>query len=791
MLFFPALVLLAGGRQGEAVSIVVHADRPAHAISRDLFGVFFEEINHSGDGGLNPELIRNFNFREPLKDNDLPGWTLLGNGSIGTVLSGRGEIDLQRSTAGDALVGASNAGYWGIPLFAGAKYRFAITCQSDAGTPLALRLVDTSGHVCGTATVVPSAESGLVKGTITPSRAVRAAHLEIGLTTAGSARIKSVSLQPAATWKGHGLRPDLASLVDGLQPAFVRFPGGCYVEGGDYLADRFKWETTLVEPAKRPGHLNETWGYWSSDALGYFEYLQWCEDMGAQALFVVNCGFSHKETVPVDKLDAYLINTLDSLEYALGPSTSPLGALRARRGHPAPFPLKYVEIGNENGQGWPTGGSPADYAAHYKIFADAIKAKYPELTLIADTRRAANAEVVDDHYYNSPSWFWRNSGIYDQAPRTGPKVYVGEYAVTSNCGKGNLRAALGEAAFMTGLERNSDLVRMASYAPLFVNANNRAWNPDAICFDGETSYGTPSYYVQSLFGANRGDTLLPSDSPSLVSNDSFTGGVGLGTWETSAEFKDLSVIADGKTLYTSDFGGKAGDWHAESGDWTATEGVYRQTSAAQDVRSYLDVPSLSNLGDCTIRVKARKLGGAEGFLILFHAKDTGQYLWWNIGGWGNREAGVEASNRSGKFGIDRRVPFTVATGRWYDVRIEAKSSEMQLFIDDKLTQTVRVTGVPTFAVSASRADASGDFILKVVNGAEVDRNSSVQLEGVTDGAFETTVTTLSSESQEDENSFVEPTKVAPKTVPLLVQHRTFNYDFPARSLVILRLHRKT
>src|SRR5579862_5439305 len=614
MFLLPILVLSSARLQGEPNVITVHADRPSHPISRDLFGVFFEEINHAGDGGLNAELVRNFNFHEPLRDNQLPGWTVVGNGTAGTVLTGYGEVDVQRATPGDALVGASNGGYWGIPVTAGSKYRFALSCQRRAGTPIVLRLVDANGRVCGSATAVPSEAFSIVKGTIASNRTEKSARLEFGITAAGAAALKSVSLQPLTTWKGHGLRPDLASMVDELRPAFVRFPGGCYVEGGAHLKDRFKWETTIVDPAQRPGHLNQTWGYWSTDGLGYHEYLQWCEDMGAQALFVVNCGFSHQDTVAIKELGPYVINTLDALEYALGPADRGLGAVRARRGHPAPFPLKYVEIGNENGQGWPTGGSPAEYAEHYKDFADAIKSKYPQLTLIADTRRAANAELVDDHYYNSPSWFWRNVGIYDHTPRTGPKVYVGEFAVTSNCGKGNLRAALGEAAFMTGLERNSDLVQMASYAPLFVNVNNRAWNPDAICFDGDQSYGTPSYYVQSLFGANRADTLLPTDSPSLVAEDSFTGGVGLGTWETSAEFKDLSVSTGGKTLYASDFTSKGGDWHPATGEWAAADGVYRQTSAAQNVRSYLQVPELSDLGDCTIRVKARKLSGVEGFL---------------------------------------------------------------------------------------------------------------------------------------------------------------------------------
>lgn len=545
----------------------------------------------------------------------------------------------------------------------------------------------------------------------------------------------------------------------------------------------------MFPPAERPGHVNETWGYWSSDGLGFHEYLQWCEDMGANALFVVNCGFSHKETVDLKDLDPYLVSTFEALEYALGPTDTRLGAIRAYRGHPAPFPLKYLEIGNENGQGWPTGGSPAEYAAHYKFFADKLHVKYPNLVLISDTRRADGTELVDDHYYNSPDWFWRNAGIYDNAPRTGPKVYVGEYAVTSNCGKGNLRAALAEAAFMTGLERNSDLVKMASYAPLFVNVNNRAWNPDAICFDGENSYGTPSYYVQEVFGANKGDVVLPTDFPTLETTPSFMGGIGLGTWETSAEFKDVSVESDGKQLYASDFSAKAGDWHPTSGQWTTTGGVYHQGADAQNVRSFLAAPNLANLGDCTIRVTARKVSGAEGFLLLFHAEGSDKYLWWNIGGWGNRQAGIEASVGNSRYGIGRRVPFTVETGRWYDFRIETHGNDMQLFADDKLVQTVKLVGAPTLAVSASQVTATGDLIIKVVNGAGVDRNSSIQLEGVRDGAFMAAVTTLTSGSDDDENSLAEPKKIAPHSASVSIKGSRFMYDFPARSLTVLRLHR--
>src|SRR5579871_5254538 len=337
----PLLLLLLGSRaQADVPTILIHADQPGHPISRDLFGVFFEEINHAGDGGLNPELVRNFNFHEPLRDNQMPGWTVIGNGTAGAVLTGIGEMDIERTAPGDQLAGASNAGYWGIPVSAGARYRYNVTCKSATGAPIVLRLIDSSGKDCGSANLTPSGAISDVKGVIKATATDHAAHLEIGLVKAGKVGIKGVSLQPVDTWKGHGLRNDLAGLVDGLHPAFVRFPGGCYVEGGDYLADRFKWDTTLVDPVQRPGHRNATWGYWSSDGLGYHEYLQWCEDMHADALFVVNCGFSHKETVPTDKLDEYLVNAMYAIEYALGPADSRLGAIRAQRGHAAPFPLK-------------------------------------------------------------------------------------------------------------------------------------------------------------------------------------------------------------------------------------------------------------------------------------------------------------------------------------------------------------------------------------------------------------------------------------------------------------------
>jgi alpha-L-arabinofuranosidase len=323
------------------------------------------------------------------------------------------------------------------------------------------------------------------------------------LVIAGKAWLDMVSLFPADAV--HGFRPDLLAMLKAMQPAFVRFPGGCYVEG-DKLEEAFRWKKTIGDIAARPGHWN-LWNYRSTDGLGYHEYLQLCEDLGAAPLFVINCGMSHeeqrKQTGP--PANEYVQDALDAIEYANGPVYSRWGALRAQAGHPAPFNLRYMEIGNEN-------GGPM-YHAHYALFHDAIKARYPAMTLIANDWQGLPKnrplDMIDSHAYTAPAAMCNMSTRYDHASRTGPKVYFGEYAVTEQAGRGNLQAAVAEAAFMTGLERNGDLVAMASYAPLFECVGYQKWNPNAIVFDDSRAYGIPSYYVQAMFAVNRVDRVLP------------------------------------------------------------------------------------------------------------------------------------------------------------------------------------------------------------------------------------------------------------------------------------------
>jgi alpha-L-arabinofuranosidase len=496
---------------------------------------------------------------------------------------------------------------------------------------------------------------------------------------------------------------------------------------------------------------------------------------------VINCGMSHEQqeiqgkthaAAEVPDLAEYVQDALDAIEYANGPAGSRWGALRAKHGHPAPFGLKYMEIGNEN--------SGPTYDKHYKLFYDAIKAKYPQMNLVANTMtRPGPVDINDEHYYASPEFFIARANQYDTYDRKGPKVYVGEYAVTEGCGQGNLRAANGEAAFMTGMERNADVVVMASYAPLFVHCGWRQWNPNAINFDCSRVYGTPSYYVQKMFSRNRGDVVLAADLETPMTDAPYKGGaIGVGTWSTQAEFKELKVVHGDKVLFQSDFAEGLKGWKTFRGQWQAADGALRQTAGDVDVRA---VAGDRSWQDYTYTLKARKLGGAEGFLILFNLRDEHAKSWWNLGGWGNVRHGLELGEQ-----IDKGVPGRIETGRWYDIRIEVAGARIRCYLDGKLIHDVR-RGVKSLYAVTSRAERTGDIIVKVVNVAHEARSTQIELRGLAGGVQSATATVLTSAKPEDENSLDEPTKVVPVSSPVPDAAASFRYTFPGNSVTVLRV----
>jgi len=672
-------------------------------------------------------------------------------------------------------VGVANEGFKGIAVRQGAKYLLSLYARAEKGLagPLDVSLETGEGKVLASGQIDRvGSQWQKHECVLTSKETCPTARLVVAASQPGTLWLDVVSLFPYPAWKNrpNGLRADLAEMLATMKPAFVRFPGGCYVEGNK-LANAFRWKDSIGDIARRPGHWN-LWGYRSNDGLGYHEYLQMCEDLGAEPLFVINCGMAHEDHVPMSQMGPWVQDALDAIEYANGPETSTWGAQRAKAGHPAPFGLKYLEIGNEN-------GGPL-YQERYRLFYDAIKKSHPKMVLVADERTDQRpTEILDEHYYNNPEFFMANAYKYDAYKRTGPKIYVGEYAVTVNAGKGNLRAALGEAAFMTGMERNADVVVMSSYAPLFVNVGWRQWNPDAICFDAARVFGTPSYHVQKIFSLHRGDVVLPMDLQSPRMEPAAKGGaIGVGTWATQAEYKDLKVTRGDKVLFQSDFSKGLAGWKTIHGTWEAAGGVLRQTSREVDVRAIIGERSWS---DYTYTLKARKLGGAEGFLIMFRVQDPNAKAWWNLGGWGNVRHAIELD---GIAGTD--VPGSIETGRWYDIRIELKGASIRCYLDNKLIHDVDHRMQALYAV-AGRAEKTGEVILKVVNVSAAAVDTPVDLRGSGTAVKSATATVLTSADPADENTLEEPEKVAPKTKPVPIRSAKFRHTFPAHSVTILRL----
>jgi len=481
---------------------------------------------------------------------------------------------------------------------------------------------------------------------------------------------------------------------------------------------------------------------------------------------------AHRDNIPMDRMGEFVQDALDAVEYCNGPADTTWGSIRARNGHPAPFHLKYLEIGNEN-------GGPA-YQERYALFHDAMKKAHPEMVLVANVPTTSRpAEIIDEHYYSTPEFFIQQAERYDTYDRKGPKIYVGEYAVTQGCGKGNLRGAVGEAAFMIGMERNSDVVAMSSYAPLFVNVNHRGWNPDLINFDSARAYGIPSYHVQRMFAENRGDVILPAEveAPS-VERSASAGRVGVGTWATQAEYKDLKVTRDGETLWSADLGRGTEGWKLLGGDWKVEEGALRQSHRGENIRALAGDPSWK---DYTLSLKARKLGGAEGFLILFRVGDENQKSWWNLGGWGNTRHAIEMGGEVG-----RSVPGRIETGRWYDIRVELQGSRIRCYLDGQLVHDVTPPRMKSLYASATRVDGSGTVILKVVNTSERSLDTAIRVEGVSKFRGPAKASILSSASPEDENTLEHPTRVAPVARDLPIAGNEIRYAFPGNSVTVIR-----
>ncbi len=779
------------GAGAASATLTVQAGQPGVTISSNLFGIFFEEISSAGDGGLYAELVRNRSFEDNSSNPDY--WTLVTNGTATGAMSLDTSQPLSPSnltslrltlTNGFGTVGAANSGYWGIPVTSGASYNLGFYARGSSNfqSSITVWLENSNGSILYAWSSVAGVTTGWQHFTVTltPNTTDPAARLALRISQPGTVWLDFVSLFPAQTFhnRPNGLRPDLANMLADLRPSFVRFPGGAWVDGAG-IPDFYNWEVTVGNPADRQPRW-DLWGYMVDNGLGYHEYLQMCEDLGAVPLFAVNCGMDYSVAVPTNQLGPYIQEALDAIEYANGDTNSFWGAQRAANGHPAPFNLQYMEIGNENGG--------ADYDTHYAMFYDAIKAQYPRMKLIATAVVSSRPmDVVDEHFYPDPTFFEQQSTRYNSYSRSGPRIFVGEYAVTSGSGNGNLAGALGEAAFMTGMERNSDVVIMACYAPLFANLNNKNWNPDLIYFTGTQAYGTPSYYVQQMFSLNRGDFVLPATVSAVTdaTNSTVHGAVGLGSWNTSVQYTNIVVTSNGVTLYQSDFvANGTNGWRVYNGTWSTNAGLYQQTDLITDCRS---TTGNTNWANYTLTLRARKVSGSEGFLILFNWLDDNNWAWWNIGGWGNTLDGIEQMSGGAKSLVGSQVSETIATGVWYDIRVVLTGPRIQCYLNGQLIQDVTYSGGGGLFASSSFDKAGGQIIVKAVNAYNQPVTTMFNLNGVDSISPTGTVIQLTSGSPADENSLAAPTKVFPVTNTISNAGTNFTVTLPANSISILRL----
>jgi len=811
--------------------IVINLQERGADISPSMYGVFFEEINHAGDGGLYAELVQNRSFEEkempagfyaegnkllpkPVKYHltgevrhrsyrwntaEIPAWSLKAKDSLAAQMVVTKESPKFTTAPNNLKVTIKNAsqpvqvineGYWGMNIVKGEKYHLRAIIRTSNGYKgkVVVKLLSAEDKLLASETIdiVNNTQWNDLKKTIIANGTDSKARLALEFDASGTVWLDYVSLFPENTFNNrpNGLRRDVAEMLVGLKPAFFRWPGGCVVEGIT-LDNRFEWKKTLGDPAARSGEYS-TWGYRCSYGFGYYEMLQFCEDIGAKAMYVCNvglgCQFRMGDACPSHKIDFYIDDCMDAIEYAIGDVSTEWGARRAADGHPEPFPLQYVEIGNEN---W-----GPEYDRRYDIFHKAIKAKYPQLTLIYNEMpqregppAITETDMIDPHWYVDPYFFFRNTTIFDTYERGKYEVYVGEYAVNRNVGAGNMMAALSEAAFINGMERNGDLVTMASYAPLFESRYDRSWETNLIWIDTDQVVGRSSYYVQKMAAENRPSYNVKSNiTMHHVEPDTFDKGyIGFGSRSASIEFKDIRISQNDteSTPDLSSFTLQEGDWKTDiaSGSLSVSKG--RQL-LLKDIYE----------GDYTLTCNVRKTGGDQGFQFFVGMTADGETGYrYNIGMWssndraelvrldGNQERGV-LTEHSGK---------VIETDQWYEVKITVSSMKSELYIDGKKILSYTPQPMPLQFIHSGYDETANELVVKVVNAADTAYATSIRLNGAKDIVPKGKIVSLTTTGAKEENSYQEPKKIYPKKIDYNDFGEEFNYDFPPFSYTILRI----
>ncbi len=855
----------------------ISADEAVDEISDLLFGIFFEDINFAADGGLYAEkaVNRSFEYTSLARGDALYGWSAVGGADL-RVEDAKPDEALNENNPSFAVVkndadtpaGLANRGFLdGMSIEKNADYRLSFYAKSaDYTGPVTAQLC--AGEAVAAEAAVPAVSADWTNYTLT-LKANETAHENVTLRLLfgkGTVCFDMVSLFPVDTYKGreNGMRKDLGRMLEDLHPRFLRFPGGCVIEGYDQNS-AYSWKDSIgvgrdglpLEfeggygsiAARRQGvnlwtdlaATDDPLPCFMSYGLGFFEFFQLAEDLGAAPVPVLNCGLfcQMRGRGPVAMEDPafaqYVQDMLDLVEFCRGDADSTWGKVRVSLGHPAPFDLPFIAIGNEN--------EGADYyerfAAFRKAFDDA-KAQNPalfgETELIysagaSDATHGANyiksyeyakewlaqhpgktardfAGATDQHYYNDPEWFLQNADYYDRgvygrtddeitATRYGGAipVFLGEYAARSN----RLRAALAEAAYMTGLERNGDIVRMAAYAPLFGNLTATHWAPDLIWFNNHQVTGSINYYVQKLFMQNQGSELLRSAlTGALVPQKDIVGKIGVGTWYTSAAFDNVKVTDNktGRVLGRDCFAlsGSLLNWDRPTdGKFRVRRGKLVQMNTDMN---YSETGSVAYFGDetwsnYTYEVDAQKRGGDEGFMISFGVQDVENNLIWNIGGWGNTVSCLQILEDGAKTGqIPGTVrPFTAEEGKTYHLKMVLNGRNVKCYIDDALYVDFSTgSNCEAEAYQVVSTDDSGDVIVKLVNVTDSDRTFAVQIDTKKTLSPEAAASQLRGQSLDDDNILGQPEACKIEDFTLEGISKAFNYTAPQYSVTVLRVH---
>ncbi len=822
----------------------------SYEISDILYGLFLEDINFSVDGGLYAEMIKNRSFEyedDVAKNGYFHAWNVVGDithelidGSTDGSCLNANNTHYLSITANQEASGIRNSGFLtGMAIEEGKEYKFSayFKAPDNFDGAVTVRFQNTAGtKVYGEATITGiTGEWWKYEATITATESVSKRVFLAVLIDGGTLHMDMVSLFPADTYKNqeNGLRADMVQMLADMEPGFLRFPGGCIIEGNT-LENAYSWKDsigngmtmtingveTVGDVATRPLGMN-LWGiytgesnpYYMTYGFGFYEFFVLCEDLGCEPVPIVNCGLSCQAqgdasgpAVGSAEFQQYIQDALDLVEFCNGDSSTYWGSIRIAMGHEEPFHLTYLGIGNEQ---WDD-----IYFERYEAFLDAFRqaaVENPDLygniqLIVSNGPQSENtyawdkikengadyAGVVDEHYYRSPEWFLTHAKRYDSYDRTSVPVFLGEYASQGN----TLYNALAEAAYMTALERNGDIVHLAAYAPLFANTTSTNWTPDLIWFNNTSVWGTPSYYVQKLFSVNQSDKIVSSTLTGNTHEEaSLSGKIGIGTWQTSAVFDDIKVVSNdtGEILFSEDFSDASlSDWQKVAGDFSISNGKM--------IQSYTGWPSNTINGDViyigdtswtnyTLTLKATKTGGAEGFLIPFAVQDAQNCYHWNIGGWANTVSCLESIVDNVKSGqTDGTVSgFTVETGRTYELKIVVNGTHIDCYIDDVQYVSYDIPQADSL-YQVTGLDEYGNIIIKLVNVTEEAIPLEIELQNFGVMSYTAEVTVLTGDSLSAVNSAKE-LNVVPVTDTMDV-YESFEYEVPAISVVIIKIPRE-